>query len=560
MRRPPSDSAASLIRPVAALIRRHALLAPGERAAVAISGGIDSVCLLHCLHALAPRLDLRLHVAYVHHGLRAAADDDATFVTELATSYGLPCAVIRVDVAALRKGRSPQDAARIARYAALRAHAAGVGATALLTGHNEDDQAETVLLHLLRGSGLDGLAGMRLRDSGPDDRAARRSGKPDDPAPVGPNAQSGAHGRAQIVRPLLRTSRAAIEAHCRAYGLICREDPSNASRVYRRNAVRLDLLPALEAYNPRIRAALARTAATLALDAGYLRAQAAEVLDDLVVGAIAELEPAPAAPTAPALSLNRALYAALPAALRLHTLRLALERLLGSTAGFTQEHLTIIDDLGCEERPGSRANLPRRLHAEAGAGVLRLSVDDHGRRDRSAARPIRDRGERQAFASGPALGHGVASDSWAVDAAALGEVPLPVPGVARFGTWRIEATIAALEAALPGDPHRMPPGATGGLIAYCDRGVGTALTVRGRRPGDRLRPLGLGGSKKLQDLLVDRKVPRAERDTIPLVVGPSGILWVVGQALDEHARLAAGATDAIRLRALPDQAGAKTIR
>jgi len=555
MRRPPSASAASLIRPVGALIRRHALLAPGERAVMAISGGIDSVCLLHCLQALAPRLDLRLHVAYVHHGLRVATDDDATFVTELATSYGLPCAVIRVDVAALRKGRSPQDAARIARYAALRAHAAGVGATALLTGHNEDDQAETVLLHLLRGSGLDGLAGMRLRDSGPDDRAARRFGEPDDPAPAGPNAQSGAHGHAQIVRPLLRTSRAAIEAHCRAYGLIWREDPSNASRIYRRNAVRLDLLPALEAYNPRIRAALARTAATLALDAGYLRAQAAEALDDLVVGAIAELEPAPAAPSAPALSLDRARYAALPAALRLHTLRLALERLLGSTAGFTQEHLTIIDDLGCEERPGSRANLPRRLHAEAGVGVLRLSVGIQGIGD-SDDSGGRGRGGWRIADLGGGSSHGTAPEGLSHNAPDAGEVPLPVPGVARFGLWRIEATIEALEDTFPGDPQA----GAAGLIAYCDRGVGTALTVRGRRPGDRLRPLGLGGSKKLQDLLVDRKVPRAERDTIPLVVGPSGILWVVGQALDEHARLAAGATDAIRLRALPDQAGAKTIR
>lgn len=546
MRRPPPASAVSLIRPVGALIRRHALLAIGERAVVAVSGGVDSVCLLHCLQALAPSLDLSLHVAYVHHGLRAAADEDAMFVTDMATSYGLPCAVLCVDVAALRKGRSPQDAARIARYTALRGHAASVGATVIAAGHTEDDQAETVLLHLLRGSGLDGLAGMRLRESGPGSRATHWPDGAGDRHPAAAGAPSAAPDYAQAVRPLLQTSRAAIEAHCRAYGLIWREDPSNASRAYRRNAVRIDLLPALEAYNPRIRAALARTAASLALDAGYLRAQATEALDDLTIDPTRWWAAAPpAAAAAPTLNLDRARYAALPAALRLHSLRLALERLLGSTAGFTQQHLAAIDDLACDERPGSRANLPRRLQVESSAGVLRLSVGEQGTRGRSAAPPSRSHGERQAFPTGPALGHSGASYPSAIDATGPVEVPLPVPGAARFGVWRIEATIVPIATTPPAGP----PADTGELIAYCDRGAGTTLTVRGRRPGDRLRPLGLGGSKKLQDLLVDRKVPCAERDAVPLVVGPAGILWVVGHALDEQARLASGATEAIRLRA-----------
>jgi len=538
MRRPPPASAASLIRPVGALIRRQALLAIGERAVVAVSGGVDSVCLLHCLQALAPSLDLRLHVAYVHHGLRAAADDDAAFVTDRATSYGLPCAVLRVDVAALRKGRSPQDAARIARYTALREHAASVGATAVATGHTEDDQAETVLLHLLRGSGLDGLAGMRLRESGPDSRAAHHPGGPDDPSSAGSHAHSDAPGHPQIVRPLLQTSRAAIEAHCRAHALAWREDPSNASRAYRRNAVRHDLLPALETYNPRIRAALGRTAATLAIDAGYLRAQATAALDDLTIDPTRGWDAAPPAAATPTLSLDRARYAALPAALRLHTLRVVLERLLGSTAGFTQQHLAGIDDLGRDARPGSRANLPRRLRAEAAAGVLRLSVEMQVRQDRVAT-SVRSVAEQQLIVSGGA------PDYPQDHIADPGEVPLPVPGAARFGGWWIEATIVPIATTPPAES----PVDTGELSAYCDPGAGTALTVRGRRPGDRLRPLGLGGSKKLQDLLVDRKVPRAERDTVPLVVGPAGILWVVGHALGEHARIATGATEAIRLRA-----------
>ena len=345
------------------------------------------------------------------------------------------------------------------------------------------------------------------------------------------------------MRPLLQTSRAAIEAHCRAYALVWRDDPSNASRAYRRNAVRLDLLPALEAYNPRIRAALARTAATLALDAGYLRAQATEALDALTIDRTRGWAAAPPAAGDPTLSLDRARYAALPTALRLHTLRLALERLLGSTAGFTQQHLTGIDDLGRDEPPGSRANLPRRLRADAAAGVLRLSVGMQGRQDRVAT-SVRGRAE-QLLVSGGAHGLVDAPDYSQDHIADPGEMPLPVPGSVLFGVWRIEATIVPVGGALPEDP----PGGTGELVAYCEPGAGTALTVRGRHPGDRIRPLGLGGSKKLQDLLVDRKVPRAERDAVPLVVGPAGILWVVGHALDEQARLATGATEAIRLQA-----------
>ena len=143
--------------------QRYRLFNPGETLVVGVSGGPDSLCLLHLLRRLAPELRLWLHVAHLHHGLRGAeADADAAFVAELADCWGLPCTVGRADVAALAReaGLSLEEAARQARYRFLAEVAEAGGATTLAVGHNADDQAETVLMHFLRGSGAAGLRGM----------------------------------------------------------------------------------------------------------------------------------------------------------------------------------------------------------------------------------------------------------------------------------------------------------------------------------------------------------------------------------------------------------------
>ena len=146
--------------------QRYRLFSPGETVVVGVSGGPDSLCLLHLLRRLAPELRLWLHVAHLHHGLRGAeADADAAFVAELADCWGLPCTVGRADVAALAReaGLSLEEAARQARYRFLAEVAEAGGASTLAVGHNADDQAETVLMHFLRGSGAAGLRGMLPR-------------------------------------------------------------------------------------------------------------------------------------------------------------------------------------------------------------------------------------------------------------------------------------------------------------------------------------------------------------------------------------------------------------
>jgi tRNA(Ile)-lysidine synthase len=211
-------------------IRTHALVARGDVVVVAVSGGADSMALLHALSRLAPRLGIGLEVATVDHGLRASARAEGELVRARARALGLPWHGLRVDAAAARKGRaSLQDAARRVRLGALGALAARRGARVALA-HQADDQAETVLFRVVRGTGLLGLAGIPYR-------------------------------RDPFIRPLLDVSRAEISRYVARHELPFVEDPSNADPRFARARVRHRLLPLLAEENPRVREALVALAA-----------------------------------------------------------------------------------------------------------------------------------------------------------------------------------------------------------------------------------------------------------------------------------------------------------
>jgi len=254
-------------------VRLPEVFAPGTRLVVGYSGGQDSTCLLHALTNA--HRDLDLLAVHVDHVLRPDSAAAADQVQGSARTLGVKCEVVRVDVGAYRrtfKNGSVEQAARAARYQALMAAAEKHHASAILVAHTADDQAETVLLNLLRGAALLGLAGMRLEEAV-------------DPRRLGPPLFS-AHipeKTARLVRPLLRVSRVTTLAYCTHFGLssILVEDASNQDRVYTRNRVRLDLLPALEHFNPAIREVLARTADLAAEDLGVLETIAADLLAKL---------------------------------------------------------------------------------------------------------------------------------------------------------------------------------------------------------------------------------------------------------------------------------------
>ncbi|MDX1994940.1 MAG: tRNA lysidine(34) synthetase TilS [bacterium] len=225
----------------------------GDTLVVGVSGGADSLALLHILLALsAKRFPLRLHVASLDHGLRGEAGAaDVEFVRQTAEAWGLPVTTGRVDVGRLaeKHGVSIETAARNARYDFLAAAAREVGAKAIVVGHHADDQAETILMHLLRGAGVRGLSGMSACAAVP------------------------GHADLLLLRPLLGLPKSELQAYCDEHGLMPREDETNQDVDYTRNAVRYQVMPALKALNPQVVSAFQRFAEVASSEDAYVEHQ-----------------------------------------------------------------------------------------------------------------------------------------------------------------------------------------------------------------------------------------------------------------------------------------------
>jgi tRNA(Ile)-lysidine synthase len=311
---------------VAATCREHELFLPGDLVLVGVSGGPDSVVLLHGLHALRRLLRIRLAVVHVDHGLRPGSGQDAVYVRRLGARLRVPVAVHRVKERPPR-GASIEAWARAQRYRAFEETRRELDARRVALAHTLDDQAETVLLALLSGKGLEALAGMR---------------------PVaGP-----------YVRPLLEVTRAEVEACCRALRLRPREDPTNRDPRFLRNALRLRGIPALErALRRPVREPIARTAELLREDADELARRALVAFEDVV-------EEAPAG-----VDLDAVRLAGLPRAIAGRVVRLALLR-CGAT--WTREDVEAVLDLA-RGRAGRRRDLSHGLRAERGREYVSIS-------------------------------------------------------------------------------------------------------------------------------------------------------------------------------------------
>ena len=431
-----------------------------SRLVAAVSGGPDSLALLHALHCIRDSHSLSLFVAHVDHGLRTNSAQDADFVRERAAALGLPCTVIAVDVPRRPDGSFSEAAARDARYRALTSVAAQTGASVIATGHTADDQAETVLLHAVRGAGLAGLRAMSILSDAPiDDGAGVR-----------------------LFRPLLGVGRSETQAYCRELGLSPLQDGTNDDVRIPRNLVRLKVVPLLERLNPQAVAALARLADT-----------AGGALDFMEVALDAEW-PAMASASDGAVSLDRERFRALHSALQGLAVRRAHRQARGTIGTLDAVHVE--DALRLANGPsGKEAALTGGARMEVRHGELVF----HPPGDRPQLPPFE--GERQ----------------------------LSVPGVTSVQDWRVEAEYVPVPESL------QSPSFTAHLDADS---LGGQLCMRGRRPGDRFQPLGMErGSKKLQDYFVDAQVPRQERDSVPLLVSPMGVVWVAGHGIAHWARV-----------------------
>jgi tRNA(Ile)-lysidine synthase len=447
-----SSSIIMLLTTIKETIRKYRMLSPGERVLVAVSGGPDSVCLLSVLQAVAKELVLTLHIAHLDHLFRGEESaDEALFVGELAKRFNIPATIERFNVPAFcrERGLSPQEGAREVRYDFLQRVARTIDAARIATGHTADDQAETFLMRLMRGAGASGLSAI---------------------PPV----------RENIIRPLIEATRDEVLEHLRETGLSFVTDPSNAKPLYTRNRIRLEIIPVLKRFNPRIIKTLAAEAALLRDEDEAIESHCAMLADVSLERSVSEL------------FIRRNEFNALPTAFRRRLLKKALD-LAGAES--LRLSLTRIDD-----------TLTFMASAQTGRSISLIRGLTIGREyDRFV---IRTPSNKKDFSC-----------------------PVSTPGITSLPelSMTIETLVTDRLPAVPEDKNYVWQA----LFDY-DK-ISHLLTLRNRRPGDWFCPAGMGGKrKKLQDYLVDEKIPLRKRDAVPLLCSGEDILWVVGHRTDER--------------------------
>lgn len=455
---------------------------PSTKIVAAVSGGSDSVGMLLLLHALHLRGELTLAaVAHLNHGIRPDAPDDERYCGELAGRLGLPFHSRRVDVPALarRSGRSVELTARQVRREFLDEVRRALDADVVATAHTRDDQAETVLLRLVRGAGVRGLGAIAPR-------GGRR------------------------IRPVLCMSRNELQEELRARGESWREDVTNLELTHPRNRVRHELLPYLARhFNPSVTLALARLADHARADHDYLAREATAT-------AVSAMQV-----DAKGVRLRRDALLVMAEPIARRVVQYALAAVRGGASASAREVDAV---LSVARRDRAGAELAGLLVERSGPFVVLLTG-------------------REAIPGLPAFEHELPvpgrlarpDAGWVIEA--LG--PMPAAEAARSCAATVHPLPAEPEGGLA-EPARHAPAEAGpgSCVQVAADGLPLPLVVRSWRPGDRLQPLGLAGRKKVQDILVDRKVPRRERDRVPIVTDRGGrIVWVAGHALGEAFRV-----------------------
>jgi len=457
------------------------VLPPGERVIVGVSGGGDSVCLLHILQSL----HVPVVAAHFDHGLRRSSWADGRYVLRLASDLGLPAVAERLEPGQLQAGLgSLEERARRARYRFLASAAHEWSCRVIAVGHTQDDQAETVLMHLLRGSGTRGLRGMR-----PVCSLDEVTGVPED---------SGL----QLIRPLLRIPRQETLAYCRTRHLTIRRDPTNDQTAFLRNRIRLELLPLLERYNPAIRESLAQTADILAGDA--------EAIDSVLALLGPEVT---RSPEGDRVEVARGWMLGLPVGPQ----RIVLQRILKDVAPEgTEVGFRAVERARGGLGSGKRMSLPGDVEMRAEGDRLILSR----------------------------LGAPETGASMFPQLSSLEEVRLRPPcTVGLAGGWMLE--VVEKDVAAPIENVKTDPSSE---ALFDAEAMGENLVLRAPGPGDRMTAFGAQGSKKISDLLQQQRIPISVRPHWPVVCESGSVAWLVGVRRAEGARVGPRTRRVLHLR------------
>jgi tRNA(Ile)-lysidine synthase len=461
---------ALLLEKVRETIVTHGLLTPLARVVVGFSGGVDSVCLLHLLKNL-PDYDLELWALYINHELRPAENQrEIELLEQVGREWGVGTRQIKIDIPGklAKKPQSLQLLARVERYRAFEAFCREIGATRIALAHHRDDQAETVFYRIIRGTGLDGLAGMPvIRDN-------------------------------LYIRPLLAVTREEILQYAQRHRLTWVEDSSNRKLIYTRNRIRRQLLPEIEAdYNPRFKDGLLRLAGLAREQHEYM----ASVLENLSRELVCPTPDRVGLRLTPFLEQHPFVQYCL------------LKKVLAQIQPHYQIESRLLQKLRAklnrEQGHFQRMQLTKGIMVAVTEGMVTFEPPH----------PVNVPAQR----------------SFAV----------AVPGVTVISDCQLQLTVG---------PVMTPPQwrAVDNMEIYLDAAtVALPLRVRFRRPGDAFRPLGICGTQKLHDFLIDHKVPRGRRDAVPLLVDAADrIIWVIGYRVSDLCKVTAATSKIWRIKAI----------
>ena len=442
------------------------LISPGDRILVGVSGGADSIALLHVLNRFSSKKKFSLAVAHINHMARGEDSfKDAEFVKSVAEKLGLPFFLQEIDVQKerLRLKQSFQESARLIRYKFFEETLGNIDGNKIAVGHSADDQVETILMNFVRGSGLKGLTGI-------------------------PQV------RGKIIRPFLGFYRKDLEGYLEENKIPFREDLSNSNRKYLRNRVRHELIPYLKSYNPNIKKNLQEMSGIMGQDDALLDQLTRDIFNQNVpCQEFIEKE----------IRWNTDHFLSHPVSLRQRLIREIYFRITGTRFGITAHHIQKVVRLFESPKVGKTIHIPGKIKVTCGYGSVLFERENKEKSER-------DIHENNTFS-----------------------IPIPIPGFTELTQGEIRVQTQILEdkrefSSL--DPNKQ---------AFLDLDK-TGLSIKARyfRPGDRFRPLGMMGNKKLKSLFIDSKVPKSVRHRIPILTNAKDdIIWVYGQRIAHFCRV-----------------------
>jgi len=447
-------------------IAKYDMVKPGDKIVIGVSGGPDSLCLLHVLKGLCREYGCSIFAAHLNHKFRGkAADSDAEFVEKICREWDIPVFIEVFDVPAYIKetGLSPEEAGREIRYRLFRRVCEEVSGNKIAVAHNLNDHIETILMRFMRGSGIEGLKGIEAV-------------------------------RGNIIRPLLETDRLSIEEYCAFFNLNPRIDKTNLESVYNRNKIRLELIPYMEKnFNPNIKMALSRFSGLIKDENDFLETEArekfkevAEDSDDRVVIEVTK-------------------FIALHKALQRRIIRQCAERLLNTLNGFEFKHFEKVLEIA-HQSTGAAVMLPHKLKAFRSYDKLVL------------AKNIVKADKKCYYKLKYDYDNSIDTDN------------------GRITVQRIKAKEIAELKGQKDTIYIDPSKIKGELVLRC------------RQAGDMFAPIGMKGTKKLKEYLIDEKVPREKRDDLELIADGHEIVWIVGGRLSEKYKISGDTSDAVLIK------------